>query len=427
MHPYTLLDLYRLRRSQWFTQPELERLQWVRLRRLIRHCYQKVPYYRKLFQSAGLKPDDIRGLSDLKLIPITTKQTLRHAPPEDVLPDGIRPRRSFERRTSGSTGTPIFFVLTPREKDAQDVVLARALMENGLRLADVRAMFYAPSHITMEKRWFRRLGIWRKAYFSVFDDIRDQMPELERLSPDSLAGIPAILKLIALEKLRSGSPRIAPRTIFSTADLLDQTTRRLLESAFDVEVTDLYASLELGHIAWECPQHAGYHVNMESVVLELLNDGRPASPGEAGEVVGTSLLSYTMPFLRYRLEDLCSLSHRPCPCGRGLPLLELVQGRANDAIRLPDGRVVAPQTVMSTLSKLGREIEQFRVVQESEDLVNVHLVKGAGFAGETLAMAEKSLREALGNEVRLEFNIVGHIDRDSSGKQRSVISKVSDR
>ena len=166
-------------------------------------------------------------------------------------------------------------------------------------------------------------------------------------------GIAPRLRLIAMEKLTSGSPRIAPRTVFSTADVLDQNSRQLIESAFDVRVTDLYGAYEFGHIAWECPQHAGYHVNTESVVLELLKDGRPASPGEAGEVVATSLNSYAMPFLRYRLGDLCSPSHRPCPCGRGLPLLELVQGRSNDAIRLPDGRVVTSHVVTAKLFELG--------------------------------------------------------------------------
>ena len=427
MHPFTPLHLYKLRRSQWLAEDDLARLQWRRLRRIIRHCYDSVPYYRSLFQSIGLKPDDVRGMSDLALIPITTKDALQQASPHELFADGRRPARSIERRTSGTTGRPVSIVLKPSERAAQDVVQARALVENGLRLRDMRAVFVAPWQIPDRNRWFQRLGVWRKAYFSVFDDIREQIPALERLSPDSLAGTPAVLKLIALEKLKNGS-RISPRTVFSTADLLDQSTRRLLESAFDVRVTDIYGSLEFECIAWECPHHSGYHINMEGVVLEFLdNDVRPVSPGEAGEVVCTSLLSYAMPFLRYRLGDICSPSDRPCPCGRGLPLIELVQGRANDAIRLSDGRVVTPQAVADAMVMHGRMIEEFRIVQESEDLVSVHLTKGADFGEETVPLAEKGLREALGGGVRLAFSVVGHIDRDSSGKQRAIVSKVSER
>lgn len=75
----------------------------------------------------------------------------------------------------------------------------------------------------------------------------------------------------------------------------------------------------------------------------------------------------------------------------------------------------------------GRMIEEFRIVQESEDLVSVHLTKGADFGEETVPLAEKGLREALGGGVRLAFSVVGHIDRDSSGKQRAIVSKVSER
>ena len=425
MHPLAPLQLYSLRRSQWRSQDQLRRIQWKRLRSLVRHCYERVPYYRQLFDSAGIKPEDVRGLSDLGHIPATSREALQQAAPQDLFADGKRPARSIERRTSGTTGRPLSIVLTPREREAQDFVQARALMENGLRLRDRRAVFVAPWQIPDRDHWFQRLGVWRKAHFSIFDDVRQQMPDLERLSPDSLAGTPAVLKLIAQETAKTGGRRIAPRTVFSTADILDSGTRQLLESAFDVRVTDIYGSLEFGCIAWQCPEGDGYHVNSESVVLELLDGGEPVSPGETGEVVCTSLISYAMPFLRYRLGDMCTVAEEPCTCGRGLPLINAVQGRSNDAMRLSHGQVVTPQAVADTMVTLGRMIEQFTVVQESEDRVSVQLVRGPEFGEQTVQLAKKGLRELLGDAVELEFSTVDHIDRDASGKQRAIVSRVS--
>ncbi len=425
MHPYSLLYLYKLRRSQWLGPPELERLQWQKLRRVLHHAYDQVPYYRRLFDSAGVKPDDIRSQADLPLIPVTTREALQQVPRGDLVAKGVKLARCIERRTSGTTGRPLRIVLSSKEKEAQDMVQARALLENGLNLNDRRAVFVAPWQIPQGKYWFQRLGIWRKLYFSVFDDIRLQMPTLESFQPDSLSGTPAILKLIALEKVKRGSNSLAPRTIFSTADLLDRATRELLESVFRVKVVDLYGSLEFGYMAWECRDHLGYHVNMESVVMEFLKDGRGVSAGDVGEVVCTSLLAYAMPLIRYRLGDLCVPSDQPCPCGRGLPVMKLIAGRANDSFRLPRGRVLTPQALADAMVQFAGMIEQFRIIQEREARVSVHLVKGRDFKADTVPLIEEGLSRILGRDIYIETQIVATIGQDPSGKQRAVISNVS--
>ena len=428
MHPHTIPYLYRLRKSQWLSPTELERLQWQKLHRVVHHAYERVPYYRRLFDSEGIKPDDIRSLTDLSLIPITTKEALQQAPQEDLFAKRMKPAHCIERRTSGTTGRPVTVFLTNREKEAQDMVQARAMLENGLKLTDKRAVFVAPWQIPQRKYWFQRFGIWRKAYFSVFDDVRLQIPALERLAPDSLAGTPAILKLIALEKARGRGNRIMPRTIFSTADMLDKATRDLIESVFHVKVVDLYGSVEFGYMAWECHEHLGYHVNMESIVMELLKDGRSVvSNGEVGEVVCTSLLAYAMPLIRYRMGDLGVPSNEVCPCGRGLPLMKLFAGRANDSFQLPGGRVVTPQALADAMVQFAGMIQQFRIIQEREEQVSIHLVKGRDFKADTLPLIEEELTRVLGRDVHVKTQVSVTIGRDDSGKQRAIISNVPDR
>ena len=170
-------------------------------------------------------------------------------------------------------------------------------------------------------------------------------------------------KVFSIEAPRASvrSP-LKPGTIFSTADLLDRGTRQLIESVFEVPVVDLYGSLEFGYMAWECSEHQGYHLNMESVVMEFLRDGHRVSNGESGEVVCTSLHSYAMPLIRYRLGDLCVPTDARCPCGRGLPLMTLIAGRANDTVKLPGGRIVTPQALADVMVEFAGMIHQFRII-----------------------------------------------------------------
>ena len=146
--------------------------------------------------------------------------------------------------------------------------------------------------------------------------------------------------------------------------LLTPEQRRLIGSAFG-DVRDVYGAVEFGDIAWECERHEGYHVNADCLVVELLRDGRPALQGEAGEVVCTSLQSYAMPLIRYRLGDEGVFSTDRCGCRRGLPLLKVISGRADDCIHLPDGGLISPRALVSALAYI-EGVRQYRIAQEAD-------------------------------------------------------------
>ena len=192
--------LYSLRKSQWSNTRDLQRLQWRKQRQLIEHAYATVPYYRRLFQSVGLTPDHIQQPEDWSLIPITTKAMIQDVAHDDRLARGVDLSTCIERRTSGTTGQPVRIVLSRDEKEIQDMAQVRAMTENRMRFTDRRVVFVAPWQIPKRPYWFQRIGIWQKTYFSVFDDVREQFPLIERIKPDCIAGTPAILKLVALEQ-----------------------------------------------------------------------------------------------------------------------------------------------------------------------------------------------------------------------------------
>jgi len=216
---------------------------------------------------------------------------------------------------------------------------------------------------------------------------------------------------------------IRPRLIFSMGSLLDKRSRDLLESVFQGEVFDAYGATELGCIAWECPRHTGYHINIDTVILQLEKDGRPCRPGETGRIIATGLRQTAMPFIRYDTGDTGILRSDGCACGRGLPLLESLEGRADDYIVAMDGSLHSPSLFVNRL-KLVPGIAQFRLTQSSIQSVSALIVPDRRYSPSTPAKAEQTLREIVGNDVTVRVDIVGEIPPDPSGKIRSIMSSV---
>ncbi|GAH86193.1 unnamed protein product, partial [marine sediment metagenome] len=201
-------------------------------------------------------------------------------------------------------------------------------------------------------------------------------------------------------------------------------TRQVIQSAFRLRIVDFYNCHECGNIAWECDRHEGYHINIDSLVVEIVNNGKPAKPGEKGEVVITSLDSYAMPLIRYCIKDIGVGGESLCSCGRGLPLLGRIEGRIDDRIVLPNDTIVSPFELVNHLKYLPGVLE-FRVIQRTIDQFVLQLKIEQNFTkGTVIRKATKEMTGILGQQSDIEIQIVDEIPPDPSGKVRSVISNV---
>ena len=165
------------------------------------------------------------------------------------------------------------------------------------------------------------------------------------------------------------------------------------------------------------------HVNMESVYVEIIKGESFANPGENGEVVITDLTNYPMPFLRYKNDDVGSFSSRQCQCGRGLQLLEKIEGRTLDSVKTVDGRLIWGGCFVYLLWDI-EEIEQFQIIQEDLQHLKIKVVKKMSIPPEKLAYARKMMESVLGNTISIHFEFVDCIALTRSGKLRVVISHV---
>ena len=167
------------------------------------------------------------------------------------------------------------------------------------------------------------------------------------------------------------------------------------------------------------------HVTAEDIVLELVDEaGEAVAPGQSGEIVVTHLASRAFPFIRYRTGDFGVLAKEPCPCGRGLPVLEQILGRSTDFVVASDGTVLHGLALIYVVRDLPG-IASFRIVQESRELTRVELVPGPTFDPEVKSAIRDGMRRRLGADVEIRVEEMAMLPRERSGKHRYVVSKVA--
>jgi len=270
----------------------------------------------------------------------------------------------------------------------------RACHDFGLRSRDMRVGLGADGgRLTPHdpRNWeglqllLRSLGLYRKVALDYRVPVSELLDRLAALGPDVLSSSPSVLARIGRAMASDRPGAIAPRLVISGGEVLTPLERRQISESFGARVVDMYSSHEAGLIAWECSRGTRLHVADDSVILEVLKDGRPAEPGEAGEVVATRLHAFAMPFIRYRLGDLVTRGPGPCPCGAPFSTILTVQGRMTDYFQMPDGRLLRPyELVIIIHQQAARWVGQFQLTQETRERVVLRvapLVPPAGRSG----------------------------------------------
>lgn len=418
-----------LEHSQWMSPEEIRRRQWEALQRLLVHAWAEVPYYRETWSAQGIRPEGIRGAEDVLRISILTKELIRTRR-TDLLAGSYR-GRTVTKSTGGSTGIPVHF-----EHDRGSYEWRVATRMRGYGWAgyeDGERALYIWGATVGRPPWKQRAkarlhhAVLRQRYVNSFRFTEDRMAAclrtMRRFRPRFLVAYTMPMYQLARFVLDRGIRPWRPQAILTGAEKLYPPQRATIEEAFGCPVFNTYGSREFMLIASECSQHQGLHLSAENLYVEVIRDGRPCKPGEMGEIVVTDLHNYGMPFIRYAIGDVGIASDHRCACGRGLPMLEDVEGRVLDLIVTPDGRML-PGEFFPHLLKEFPEVKQFQVVQEALDRVTVKLVLARDLAPERLDFLRREILTVLGFNVGLDLRVVDEIPLTASGKLRVTISHV---
>ena len=401
------------RRINWDIK-RLERFRESRLRKVVSSAYQNVPAYRDLMDEARVLPEDVRSFEDLGRLPLIDKTFFRSRPLDDLCSKtGLG--ELMARRTSGSTGVPLLFVHSRRNRWKRIIVDLRANLHLGLRARDIHLVVASPEAQKRGRNVLQRFGFFRREYVSADESTEAIAERIEALNPHLLQCYPSHLLLLAEIVGRRRLTNL--RRIISAGEVLTDEARARMEEGFGAVVTNYYGLKELGMIAWECLERKGMHINWDLYHVEEMPDSH--------ELVVTLLDDDAMPFIRYNTLDRGRLEFAPCPCGCSFPRIVQIEGRSDDFIVTADGRRIPPLQVNFVDFTGHTQADAYQVRQERPGHIQVLLVPTKAF---DMQSCEKRIRrdidEFLGFGLTFEIKLVESIPRERSGKLRSVVSFV---
>jgi phenylacetate-CoA ligase len=396
---------------------DLEELRLERLRALVRHAYESVAYYRRAFDRAGVRPEDIRSVADLALLPLTSKDDLRHLPPGDIVSSRVPRRRLLSYTTSGSTGKPFVYYRTIETQLVHIMGRYRSMAVNGLRWRD--RLLYICHVFHFAGTLPQRLGLLPTRVVSSLAPIENQLDALRSFRPTAVLVWPSAARALSVAMLERGVVLPSVRLAFTVSEMLDAPTARLIQQAFGVAPLSLYGCLEVARIGWQCRPGGPFHLGDDVLIAEVVRDGVPVPEGEAGELVVTSLVGGEMPLIRYRVGDLARRVARSCGCRHGFSQIELAGGRVSELLVLPDGSVRAPLEITAYLHQQAG-IEQFQLRQERLDRVVIRIVAGRGYAEDTPQRLQREIGPILPG-VTIQVERVPEIPSTPIGKHVYVV------
>ncbi len=425
--------------TQWLGAAELEHQQLLQFHSLLDHCQQHVPFYRDLLARHDIDSESIQSINDLRRIPILTRRTwqenFEHFCAEQ-LPHGTV--ALDEDRTSGTSGEPVRVLKTNNFYVWWLAFYLRDLEWSDLRpngtLASIRATLKTGAELERLLEG-QRMPCWNPILEPLLEtgllygmDIRQnprrQIEWLREINPDYLLSHTSNLELMA--SMLQDEPQRFPRlsAIQSISETLTEEAQTTIEAAFQAPVKNLYSCAEAGYLASTCPVGHGLHVHAENVILEILDDfDQPCKPGETGRVVLTVLHNFRTPFIRYEIGDFATLAPNRCPCGRGLPLLLRVHGKARPHFRLAGNKWKHSSDLVHAITDVGGH-HQHQVVQTSIDHVIVRIVPNRAWTPNHHERLIQKVHAFFEATVEVKFELKGRLELLPGAKMQSMVCEA---
>ncbi len=427
---HTTVKLRRdLEKSQWLSVEQIKQIQTRKLGEFLAKIYRHVPYYRQLIDNAGIDINAINGAEQLASLPFLTKALIRDNE-HNLKADNVDDLKSFN--TGGSSGSPLIFFLN-NERVSHDVAAKwRATRWWGVDIGDKEIVAWgSPIELNGQDRIkLMRDYVMRSHLLPAFDlsqkQIRKFIQNIHDVRPKMLFGYPSVYNLLAQTAEAENIPlnNLGIAVAFVTSEKLYDHQRERIERVFGCPVANGYGGRDAGFIAHQCPA-GSMHISAEDIIVEIVDAQGNAQPvGESGEIVITHLATSGFPFLRYRTGDVGALSDTPCSCGRGLPVLERIEGRSTDFVVSQDGTMMHGLALIYVLREIP-EVQEFKIIQHSLDLTQVTVVaKAPPLSAEIRLKITTGLQQRLGKNVNIDIQEIHAIPPEKSGKHRYIQSNV---
>ena len=402
-------------KMECISRDELTALQSERLRATVRLEYDNVPVYRERMKAAGITPEDIRTVEDLKYLPFTEKTDLR-----DQFPFGLlaAPKSEIVRiqGSSGTTGKPIVSGYTQNDVEVWTEMVARALTVAGGTKDDIVQVCYGYGLFTGglgAHQGADRIGAMVIPMSS--GNTQRQIMMMEELGSTILCCTPSYATYLG-ETIRDMGlkDKIKLKAGIFGAEPWTEEMRQNLEELLGIDALDIYGLTEIAGpgVAYECLEKHGMHVNEDHVIPEIIDPvtGKQLPYGESGELVFTTITKTGMPMLRYRTHDICKLDITPCECGRTLARMGRITGRTDDMIVIR-GVNVFPSQIESVLVRMNGVAPHYMLIVDrvnSSDTLEVQVELTEDMFSDTVSHIE-NLKSTIGAEIKSVVGIQAKI------------------
>jgi phenylacetate-CoA ligase len=428
--PY-LEHLKYLEKSQYFSIEQIREIQWQKIKRLLNHAYNNCKYYKEKFDKEYVHPNDIKSFNDFMSVPILTKKDV-HKYNQEIMAPNIDKYIKF--LTSGSTGKPIKGYRNKESSEFQRACGRRSEFWAGYDMGERVYCLYGNPEKELKglkkiKAKIRRKLLQRTEILDMLklteESMRTFANKMRKKPPSLLWGHAHGLYLLAKFLEKKGINDIKPKGIYSAGMVLHDWERKKVEDVFNCKLQDRYGTEELGLIATECKEQQGLHINTDCHYVEFLgNNGKPVNPGERGYIIVTDLTNMAMPFIRYKLEDICTPSATKCTCGRTQPLIKRIEGRIADFLITPERELVSGISLTDHFAGHIPGISQIQIVQETIDSLMLNIVKDKDFGEKTIEIISRLIKDFFGVKMTFHCKFTNQIPQGPSGKYRFTICKV---
>ena len=407
--------------------PALQQLQWQKLQHLLEHARRNVPFYAAL-PPASAAGDPLAAMqATLSRIEPLEKRSYRDRS-EEFIARNLDRGALIKGKTSGTTGTALPLWYTPEALAEEFATFWRGRRAAGADLYDANLTFNGQTIVPVRQTQppFWRTNHWtRQTLFSLYhgtpENLRHYVDAIHRTPAVYAQGYPSAMHLVARAMLEAGRP-LPPgrlRACFTSSESLLAFQRESIERAFGARVYDRYGVSEFCVSMFECAQ-GRLHVDMEFGIVEV----EVREEGEdwvRGPLLVTGFANLATPLIRYRVGDVGTRSKRPCPCGRAGDVFLDVDGRIEDYVMTPDGRLVGR---LDHIFKEQLDVAEAQVLQQTRDALEVLVVRRPEYGDASERALLKEFRSRLGDEIRIELRYVDAIPREPNGKLRAVKSAV---
>jgi phenylacetate-CoA ligase len=422
-----------LEQTEKMTLSQLKGKQFNEFKKLLEYAYNNIPFYRELYIKNNLDINEIKSLDDIEKVPFITKKDIRDNFTK-MRNSSYKTNEQINSHTSGTTGTPLQFITDAMTESYYNAQVKRHRRWNGYEYNGYCASFGGKKIISndSENKILWRWSIPDKLLiFSSFhltdENILRYLKVMKKNNIRFIKGYSSNLYIIAMSMAKNQIKMPLEGVFFGSEPMYDYQKKKI-EEVFDCQVSNFYGNSERTAFAYDCKMKNGLHIAMENTLIQICDEnGKEKKNGEAGEIIGTNLLNYSMPLIRYKTGDVSRKLDRRCKCGVEHELIEEIETKIEDYIIGLNNEKISPSALTHPFKTIKMNvIENSQIIQATKGVITIRLVKGLEFESNQIEKLKKEFKERFKNNLEIEIEYVDTILSLNNGKYKWVVSKISD-